>query len=400
MPNSPKTTPEYKNETDFTDLIRALWKGKWLVIVITLLAASFGVAYALLFTKTYTGSFEISALPLAKAEVYSELNQTEFMSFLDEKRLLVNFLDDVKNHSALEKAIRAYNYVTPLEDETNIEFAFRVRAAANNFTIEPASEKIKDSSPIFKFTTQNPVLALKIIKDALVQSNKNVNKNLVESFERRRNEHLRWINYSIAGLEISKELAIVTYKTSVQARLARLNEQAKIARSINLAKGSLSTVPNKKISSVYLPLPLKKRDINEAKDLANMGPDDNAEIGSYLLSQDINESPLYLRGFLAIEEEIKMLQSRKFPERFMPSLAKIERDTFKLSQDQTIQRAEEALSITPIGTGQFSAVVYDLASLEFKSSTKNSLILALSILLGGVLGIFVLLIRNVLNNTD
>ena len=182
--------------------------------------------------------------------------------------------------------------------------------------------------------------------------------------------------------------------------MASLGEQAKIARSINLAKGSLSTVPNKNISSVYLPLPLKKRDINEAKDLANMGPDDNAEIGSYLLSQDINESPLYLRGFLAIEEEIKMLQSRKFPERFMPSLAKIERDTFKLSQDQTIQRAEEALSITPIGTGQFSAVVYDLASLEFKSSTKNSLILALSILLGGVLGIFVLLIRNVLNNTD
>lgn len=391
----------YNNETDFSELIRSIWKGKWLVIGVALATLSFGIAYLLLFPKTYTGTLEIWPLPLAKAEVYSELNETEFMPVIDEKRLLINFLDDVKSHTALENAIKASNYATQLEDETDREFAFRVRAAANNFTIVPALENKKNSSTILKFTTQKPKLALDVVSEALVESNQNVNKNLVESFERRRNEYLRWVSYAMADFETSKKLAIVTYKTSVQARLARLNEQAKIARSINLAKGSVSSVPNKNTSSVYLPVPLNERDIEYAMDTAYFGSGAKEdEMGSYLLSQDINESPLYLRGFLAIEEEIKTLQARNSPENFIPSLGRIERDIFKLSQDQTIYRVEQGLAITPIGTGQFDAAVYDIASLEYKSDTKSSIILALSIVLGGMLGIFVLLIRNVLINND
>jgi len=55
---------------------------------------------------------------------------------------------------------------------------------------------------------------------------------------------------------------------------------------------------------------------------------------------------------------------------------------------------------TPIGTDQFSAASYDIALIEYESNTKTSLILALSIVLGGMLGIFVLLIRNVLMKQD
>ena len=162
-------------------------------------------------------------------------------------------------------------------------------------------------------------------------------------------------------------------------------------------------MPNKNVSSVYLPLPLEKRDINEAIDAANLGSGANKkenEMGSYLLSQDVNETPLYLRGYLVIEEEIKVLQARKAPEKFIPSLATIESDIFKLSKDRTVQRVNEVLSITPIGTDQFSAVNYDIALMEYQSNAKTSLILALSIVLGGMLGIFVLLIRNVLIKQD
>ncbi len=58
------------------------------------------------------------------------------------------------------------------------------------------------------------------------------------------------------------------------------------------------------------------------------------------------------------------------------------------------------LAKTPIGTDQFSAAVYNLDTLVYKNNTKTSLILALSIVLGGMLGIFVLLIRNVLIKQD
>ena len=402
MPNSPEQSQAYNDEIDLADLIRALWQGKWLVIGVTLATLGLGIAYLMIAPKSYTASLEMSALPLIKVDLYKELNATEFMPLVNQASLLKSFLDDVRSLGSLEQSIKSSNFITQQEDETDEEFAFRIRATANTFSISPVSKKTKDTNFILSFTTQKPKLMNEIVNNALIQSNQNVNKHLVEIFQRRKVEYARRIKFSLKDLNASRELALASYKTDLQSRLANLDEQAKLARSIKLSIGSLSSVPNKNVSSVYLPLPLEKRDINEAMDITNLGSGAKKEdeIGSYLLSQDINETPLYLRGFMVIEEEIKMLQSRKSPESFIPSLTIIDRDIFKLLQDPTIVRAEEVLAATPIGTDQFSAARYDLALIEYQSNTKTSLILALSIVLGGMLGIFVLLIRNVLIKQD
>ena len=402
MPNSPEQSQAYNDEIDLADLIRALWQGKWLVIGVTLAALALGIAYLIIVPKSYTASLEISALPDIKADVYDDLNLYEFMPLVNKKSLLKSFLDDVQSLGSLEQFLKSFNYITQQEDETDREFSSRLRVSANKLSIVSDSKKTEDGIFMLSFTTQKPMLMKEIVDNALTQSNQNVNKYLVETFQRRKAEYAQRIKFSIEDLDASKELALASYKADLQSRLAILDEQAKLARSINLSIGSLSSVPNKNVSSVYLPLPLEKRDINEAMDIANLGSVAKKEdqIGSYLLSQDINETPLYLRGFMVIEEEIKMLQSRKSPERFIPSLTIIDRDIFKLLQDPTIVRAEEVLAATPIGTDQFSAARYDLALIEYQSNTKTSLILALSIVLGGMLGIFVLLIRNVLIKQD
>jgi len=337
-----------------------------------------------------------------KVELYEELNTTEFMPLVNQASLLNSFLDDFQSLDSLEQSIKSSNFITQQEDETDEEFAFRIRATANTFSISPNSKKTNDTNFILRFTTQKPKLMNEIVNNALIQSNQNVNKYLVKSFQRRKTESARRIKFSLKDLNSSRKLALASYKTDIQSRLAILDEQAKLARSIKLSVGSLSSMPNKNVSSVYLPLPLEKRDINEAMDITNLGSGAKKEddIGSYLLSQDVNETPLYLRGFLVIEEEIKSLQSRQSPERFIPSLTIIDRDIFKLQQDPTIERAEEVFANTPIGTDQFSAASYDIALIEYESNTKTSLILALSIVLGGMLGIFVLLIRNVLMKQD
>ena len=402
MPNSPEQSQAYNDEIDLADLIRALWQGKWLVIGVTLATLALGIAYLMITPKSYTASLEISALPLMKVELYEELNTTEFMPLVNQASLLNSFLDDFQSLDSLEQSIKSSNFITQQEDETDEEFAFRIRATANTFSISPNSKKTNDTNFILSFTTQKPKLMNEIVNNALIQSNQNVNKYLVKSFQRRKTESARRIKFSLKDLNSSRKLALASYKTDIQSRLAILDEQAKLARSIKLSVGSLSSMPNKNVSSVYLPLPLEKRDINEAMDITNLGSGAKKEddIGSYLLSQDVNETPLYLRGFLVIEEEIKSLQSRQSPERFIPSLTIIDRDIFKLQQDPTIERAEEVFANTPIGTDQFSAASYDIALIEYESNTKTSLILALSIVLGGMLGIFVLLIRNVLMKQD
>ena len=72
----------------------------------------------------------------------------------------------------------------------------------------------------------------------------------------------------------------------------------------------------------------------------------------------------------------------------------------ELLKNKEVKRVEMMLAKTPIGTDQFAAAVYNLDTLVYKNNTKTSLILALSIVLGGMLGIFVLLIRNVLIKQD
>ena len=402
MPNSPEQSQAFNDEIDLADLIRALWQGRWLVIGVTLATLALGIAYLMIMPKSYKASLEISALPLMKVELYEELNTTEFMPLVNQASLLNSFLDDFQSLDSLEQSIKSSNFITQQEDETDEEFAFRIRATANTISNSPNSKKTNDTNFILRFTTQKPKLMNEIVNNALIQSNQNVNKYLVKSFQRRKTESARRIKFSLKDLNSSRKLALASYKTDIQSRLAILDEQAKLARSIKLSVGSLSSMPNKNVSSVYLPLPLEKRDINEAMDITNLGSGAKKEddIGSYLLSQDVNETPLYLRGFLVIEEEIKSLQSRQSPERFIPSLTIIDRDIFKLQQDPTIERAEEVFANTPIGTDQFSAASYDIALIEYESNTKTSLILALSIVLGGMLGIFVLLIRNVVIKQD
>jgi LPS O-antigen subunit length determinant protein (WzzB/FepE family) len=169
-------------------------------------------------------------------------------------------------------------------------------------------------------------------------------------------------------VDLRKQRALATYEIDMMAKLALLDEQAQIARDLDLSNGTFS-------AQIYL---------NASTVVTSSGKDE----------------PIYLRGYLAIEKEIKMILTRQSANPFISELADIENSKLHLLQDKTVTRANELLANTPIGTEQFSAVVYDLASVEYKSKTKATLVLALAVVLGGLLGIFVLLIRNALIKKD
>ena len=106
-----------------------------------------------------------------------------------------------------------------------------------------------------------------------------------------------------------------------------------------------------------------------------------------------------MKGYVPLEKEIELIQSRKV-EDFIPDLVRIVFLKAELLKNTEVGRLEAILAKTPICTDHFSAAVYNLDTLVYKNNIKNSLILALSIALGGMLGIFLLLIRNVLIKQD
>ena len=207
------------------------------------------------------------------------------------------------------------------------------------------------------FPTQAPGQLTETVADALELANQNVNQQLELILLRHSDKLVRNNTNAIEALDLERLQKIAIFKVNQSQQVATLKEQVKLARFLSIEKGVLSSLTGFRALKVYE------------------------------------------QGYLALEKEIELIQSRKV-EDFIPDLARIEFLQAELLKNKEVKSIEMMLAKTPIGTDQFSAAVYNLDTLVYKNNTKTSLILALSIVLGGMLGIFVLLIRNVLIKQD
>jgi len=357
MPNSPEQSQAYNDEIDLADLIRALWQGKWLVIGVTLATLALGIAYLMIVPKSYTASLNILALPDSQADVYIELHEAEIITAdkkllkSDGKQLLLTlFVEDLKTQS----------------DE-----------GVNGLGLSIAS--VTPTQSRLSFPTQAPGQLTQTVEDALELANQNVNQQLELNFSRHSNKLAANNTTAIEALDLERQQAIVLFKARQDQQIVALTEQAQIARTIDLDVGSFTS---------YFNIETNYETNYETK--TNKEHNTNSFAGT---------EAAYLKGHVVLEKEIELIQSRKI-EDFIPDLARIEFLQAELLKNKEVKSIEMMLAKTPIGTDQFSAAVYNLDTLVYKNNTKTSLILALSILLGGMLGIFVLLIRNVLIKQD
>ena len=207
------------------------------------------------------------------------------------------------------------------------------------------------------FPTQAPGQLTETVADALELANQNVNQQLELILLRHSDKLVRNNTNAIEALDLERLQKIAIFKVNQIQQVATLKEQVKLARFLSIEKGVLSSLTGFRALKVYE------------------------------------------QGYLALEKEIELIQSRKV-EDFIPDLARIEFLQAELLKNKEVKSVEMMLAKTPIGSDQFAAAVYNLDTLVYKNNTKTSLILALSIVLGGMLGIFVLLIRNVLIKQD
>ena len=116
-------------------------------------------------------------------------------------------------------------------------------------------------------------------------------------------------------------------------------------------------------------------------------------MGNYDYKKSQND---YLRGYLALEEEIKIIVNRNEEEKeaHMPDLKYAENNLRLLLQDKNIQRASEAYKLTPIYNNNlnFKAIEFDISKLKIKeniTSNKYKLLLTFLILAMTLSSIFV-----------
>lgn len=401
------------DEIDLADLIRALWQGKWLVIGVTLATLALGIAYLMITPKNYTASLNILALPDSQADVYIELNESKFIA-ADKQTLLTMFVEDLKTQRG------------------------------NGLGLSIASVTPTQSG--LSFPTQDPGQLTEKVADALELSTQSVDQQLELNFSRHSDELARNNARAIEGLDLESQQKVTLFKANQNQQIATLEYQTEIART------NYDASIKKQISLLQQRISISRAnyDASIREKIAHL-----TEQATIALSLNIDKAYTtgdgrllgvddYFKGYLALEQAIKLIKSRTSTDDFIPNLAALEQQISQLNsqnaedfatqlaekeiqidqlksqkvevflpdltrieflksellKNKEIKKAEAILAKTPIGTDQFVAVEYNLDTLVYKNNTKTSLILALSIVLGGMLGIFVLLMRNVLVKDD
>ena len=171
--------------------------------------------------------------------------------------------------------------------------------------------------------------------------------------------------FQIEDIDTKIENTIADYQRTTSDRLAFLEEQATIARKLGVAKNTL-----------------------EAQTLS---------AGNSLVANISNESPFYLRGYEAIEEEIELIQSRDNPKAFMRGLFDLEKERRTLQQDKTLDRAQALFERTLLKTKDFLAVEFKPASTDFGESNFLLKIIA-TLVISGMIGVFYVLLAAGLKN--
>jgi LPS O-antigen subunit length determinant protein (WzzB/FepE family) len=110
------------------------------------------------------------------------------------------------------------------------------------------------------------------------------------------------------------------------------------------------------------------------------------------------DTPFYLRGYEAIEEEINLIKGRKDKTAFMKDLFKLEQEKRKLEQDETLDRAKDLFNKTPLSENDFKSTLVKVAATDFESNNKRNLYYALALVLGGMIGVVFVLISKALIN--
>ena len=208
------------------------------------------------------------------------------------------------------------------------------------------------------------------IAEALRLTNEAARQRLTQRLTAEADQMRREQSRRAQQIETEIANAIEDYQVRLGDQIAYLSEQASLARvlGIEIGTGTGTGTGTETITSNAL-----------------------ARSSSAAVSSALS----YLDGYRALDEQITILSSREQVEAFVPSLRDLQAELRAVEQDRAADELIDAVEATPLSDVEaFRAAQYDLAAIEMTYHKKTSLILALSLVLGGFLGAIVVLIRN------
>lgn len=405
------------DEIDLVQLLRALWAQKLLIVLVSLASFAGAAAYAFLATPQYQVQ---SVLRPVTAKDLDWLNSTGLIKLSpDEALKLVGAkLESYDNRLAYFRENKSF-FESSLQSGQTLEQTFENFNRGAFKTLQPDPKKTDSLSAYVG-------LELSYSKglDGASLLNNFIDFTIKAEQEKVISDLRTLIANRLQQLDLKIEAARVSYITTKDTQIAMLLEadrlnRAKLQDELSALRQQLRQQRDNRIMQLDEAIRIASSlGISKPTTPSALGASGQVTQGNVMRTEVNNQQiPLYFMGSEALEAERKALLKRKSDDFTEPRVAQIQQELRLLQANRQVevlkQRQDEDLFLKDLAVwreaaarlksidltaGQLHLAIVDRKALEPLSPAKprKTLILALGLVLGGMLGIFLALVRHAL----
>ena len=364
------------DEIDLIKIFQIIFDNKFKVILITLLTIILSLGYS-------SSTSKITAI--SKLEPLSIFDQVSYLSFntyinqtqLDEtlelkavarENLQSLFLAKIYNPNIFEGLIHKYELVDKKKFKDKKSYNEHVKKLALKLKLLAPDISKKNKSKknywLIKFEINNKEKWNALLHDLDKTINGSIKNELISRFKIQKRTAELLLTYKLKDIDKKINNAKDDYEINIKKKLAFLEEQAAIARKLEIKNNTIG--------------------------VENISPE-----SSSILNFNTKDTPYYMRGYNMIEKEMELIKSRSDVDSFTVNLIELKNKKRDLIENKDLERIEELLLETPIFRGKnFKAANIIVRDTEYNSSPSFKNTFIFSVIFGLIFGIIFVLINN------
>lgn len=347
MSNFPQsnTFSDRDDEIDLFELAKNLWSQKLLIILVTMVVTAAAAAYAYFSSPVYEVSAHLLAPRSSDIAGYNLGRAEAGLVALDVPNVYASYLTSLASETLRRSFFREI-YLPSQSEGKKAGAQDRLWEDFNRtVTLKPPSEKNKFESFEVIFQHENPQVAEKWLGEF-------VRRSAAQTKAEIQRDEMQEVNLKALGIERTIDSLRVTALKQRQDRIARLQEALKVAMAVG----------------------------KKAPEVTAGRTSSDGELTGF-----VDGSLMYMRGANAIRAELDILQARKSDDPFIAELRGLQASLAFL----------KAIDSKPDNVAVVTVDSMDEVP-ETPIKPKKALIIALGVVLGGMLGVFIALVRSML----
>ena len=376
------------NEIDLIEVIFNIWNNKVKIIIITFGFVVLSTMIHFIINPLIKSTTEIKPINVFENNLYKTYNgminsipvddKNSNIGLIKEKFDVINkgyllglFLENLDTRELLVDAIIKYQLINKDKFSDEDKYFKKVQKEAFKINlVKPidTSDKRLGVKTKTNWTIEHKIKLNdkkkweKIFKFLEGELNNDIQQYLKKNFQLSLKDLRKLNQFKIQDLDIKIQNARENYKLNINHRLTFLREQLSIAKELNIKNNTLDV--------------------------------DSFTTPSGIISNVQTEKPYYMRGYLMIEKEIELIETRTDPDAFTNNLSDLEEQKRDLLSDKSLYFIENLFNSTPVVSNNFKAGRIIYKDTKYDQSFSLIKTILFSGIFGIIFGMFYVLIQN------